>query len=298
MKNVKKWRNTFDLYDKYRLAEFFEKQAKLGWILGDYSGNPFLFRKSEPQNLHYCVIYSPEETVLTTELNEKQKTFCDYCALTGWQLVTSKGYLQVFCNKEEDPVPIETEPEVELANINDFYKSSQKSTKILLALSLVQILLRVISLILGEYETVDRQYDVVTIIVWGSFLLVSLIEYVSYYSWYKKAKMSISLGMGIPATSRNQIRRLIEYGLTAIVLLLLSISFVKIISLQALTVIAIPIAFVLVSRAVVIRILRGKLFARFSGEEKEGLFKLIVAMIMALAFGIFFVLTFYSEMQT
>lgn len=33
MKTTKKWRNKYDIYDKYRLAEYSEAKAKEGWKL-------------------------------------------------------------------------------------------------------------------------------------------------------------------------------------------------------------------------------------------------------------------------
>lgn len=44
--------------------------------------------------------------------------FHDFCAHTGWQLACTSAQLQIFYNERENPIPIETDPELELQAIH------------------------------------------------------------------------------------------------------------------------------------------------------------------------------------
>ena len=58
------------------------------------------------------------------EPTEGELEFRDFCARTGWQLACSSAQMQVFYNEGPDPLPIETDPALELETIHRAAKRS------------------------------------------------------------------------------------------------------------------------------------------------------------------------------
>ena len=216
MKDIKKWRNKFDIYDKYRLAEYFETQAREGWILEDSPGSSFTFRRAEPMNLHYAIVYCSGMNDFESEPTIQQKTLYDFCACSGWNLVTRKGVFQVFCNAQRDPVPIETEPEIELENIHHGYKSATIALKICSLTGLMSIL--------NSLTKVDTEvFNWFLIALWSILLLINLITECSYCRWHRKAKESVAEGLGIPPVKSNRLKRVSINILLCIAIVILTV---------------------------------------------------------------------------
>lgn len=267
MKNVKKWRNHFDRYDKYRLAEFLEKQAKEGWILEDSTG-AFCFRRGKPRNLHYDIIYNPEATAFDTEPTEAQKTLYDFCSHSGWNLVTTKGCVQVFCNELEDPIPIETDPELELQNIHKLQRAQQKYAYPLYFIGFIQILLAISSLQKGN------QTALAFLLEWIVMMLIPLVEWIAYGIWYRKAKRFAASGMAIPRVSSNRIRGIVEGVLLVIAMSVSSNSWrLNPKSIQSMTVI---LFFFLLFSLGIAKHLTSEKYHGFNGKTKTWAFILII----------------------
>lgn len=269
MKDTKKWRNTFDLYDKYRLAEYFEEQAKDGWILEDSSGS-FLFRRVEPRNLHYSIVYYTEATAFDTEPTEAQKTLYDFCAHSGWKLVTVNGFYQVFCNEQESPIPIETEQKLELENIHKLQKRQQKYAYPLYIIGSLLIILRILSLASGTASNLGCVYDIASIYAWSMLILISVFENIIYGRWYRRARQFVAAGMRIPAVPCNRMRKFVESILFVMAIAALSVSGAEASKLGAGS--TCFIFLLLLAIFGVARVLRGEQYSRFSGQSKERAF--------------------------
>lgn len=284
MKDTKKWRNKFDIYDKYRLAEYFEAQAREGWILESYSGSKFLFRRGEPQNLHYCVVFYPDGITYDTKPTESQKILYDFCARAGWKLVTAKGYIQVFCNEAEKPIPIETEPEVELENIQKFYKAYQRTQRGLFFAALLSIITRLESFLEGNQNKGDTLFDIAFLFAWGILILIILIEYSVYRVWYHKAKQVIAAGMEIPKVGSNRIRLVIERTFVVIALLTMMLSIIMIDSKLLVAIfVAAPVTFFGVGLK---KLLEGEWFDGYNAQTKYLFFVLVSSAVAVIALGI------------
>ena len=91
-----------------------DKVTPLGWK----------FRREEPKNVHYTVCYFPGASPFDPEPTEAELTFREFCEHSGWEIVVSNGQMKVFRNENPDPVPIETDPLLELENIHAAAKKS------------------------------------------------------------------------------------------------------------------------------------------------------------------------------
>lgn len=139
MKQTKRIFPAFSFYDRTGIQRYLEKKARQGWMLEKISGFSWKFRRIEPKKIHFAVTYFPKADAFDPAPSEKQEMFREFCAHSGWQLAAASAQLQVFYNEAEDPVPIETDPEIELENIHKAAKKAYLPTYFLMIpLGLVQ----------------------------------------------------------------------------------------------------------------------------------------------------------------
>lgn len=118
MKNVKRIFPAFSFYDRSGIQEYLEKKAEEGWMLEKLGGLSWTFRRMEPKKLHFALTYFPKASAFDPTPGEQELVFREFCAHSGWNLVAASAQMQIFCNEMENPVPIETDPGVELENIH------------------------------------------------------------------------------------------------------------------------------------------------------------------------------------
>ena len=122
MRQTKRTFVMFSFYDRTGIREYLERQAAQGWMLEKTSALGWVFRRIEPQRVHFAVTYFPQASVFDPEPSEEQQLFRDFCAHTGWRLVAANAQMQIFCNEGADPVPIETDAVLEVETIHKAMK--------------------------------------------------------------------------------------------------------------------------------------------------------------------------------
>ena len=189
----------FAYYDRTAMQEYFEQKALEGWQLCKKEMfSKWVFKRIEPKKLHYAITYLPqfsnEDSFL---LSKNKKEYLDFCAEQGWQFACVYKNMVIFYNEEENPVPFETDPEVELAAI---HKSMMKHSLPKLALvfaGLVGILfyffLKFNDDPIKFFFSISGKVNTVILFIM-IFVCFNLSEYISYYRWRKKAVAAASLG--------------------------------------------------------------------------------------------------------
>ena len=189
MKNTKRVRIKFDFFDRAGISAYLEEQAKLGWMLEKIGRGIWKFKSIEPSSLHFAVTYFPKASEYDPEPSEEQKLLYEMCEHTGWKLVTTSAQMQIFCNEEENPVPIETDPCVDVENIhksiNKVYKPLNVALAVLCAIQIKNYITRVTS---DPMTTLSNSASLVTLLGFVLLLIFSLHEIIRYGVWYKKAK--------------------------------------------------------------------------------------------------------------
>ena len=102
-------------YDHTTMERHFEKMAGKGWAL-DRMGIFWHYHRIEPKPLHYAVGYFPGGGVYAPPTGE-ELTFEEYCEMAGWELAAEHGPMKIFCNERENPVPLETQADLQVENI-------------------------------------------------------------------------------------------------------------------------------------------------------------------------------------
>ena len=111
-------------YDRLGIERWLHKQAAAGWYL-ESAGHVFWrFRKGDPKVLHYAVVYQPALDPDDPASEPRALQFAQYCAHAGWLLVSDSARMQIYSNDSTAPLPIETDPLLELDRIHATAKKS------------------------------------------------------------------------------------------------------------------------------------------------------------------------------
>ena len=124
MKDTKRKIMSFTFYDRTGIERKLETQAAKGWLLEKCSAAGWIYRRIEPAKIHFSVVYFPGADAFDPHPSEKQVRFQEFCEHTGWELIASNAQMQIFCNRRENPIPIETDPVIEVENIHKSVKKT------------------------------------------------------------------------------------------------------------------------------------------------------------------------------
>lgn len=207
MRKTKRRLETLSFYDHTGISSHLEKMAAKGWMLERVANYGWIYRRMEPRKLRFAVSYYPKASEYDPEYPDSQQTFHEFCAHTGWKLVCTTFQMQVFCNENEDPVPIETDPALEVETIH------AAMMKHFFWGHLVLLVLSVIlggSFLFGIYGnilyTLADPMKVFTGLCWLLVFALSVTELTAYFRWHKKAVKAAEQGffLDTPDTSLIQ----------------------------------------------------------------------------------------------
>lgn len=186
----KKYRelNLYSYYDHAGIARHLEDMARQGWQLEKAGSTFFTYHRCDPAELHYAVVYFPKASQFDPEPPAEQREFWELCKATGWELVTSRYQMQIFCNPAKDPTPIETDPVVQVENVRAaMKKGAVRGNWCMVFCALLQIWLQFRS----AYTIRDLLLSTFTlsaILIWLMLGINAIVELTAYYRWYRKAK--------------------------------------------------------------------------------------------------------------
>lgn len=188
----------FSFFDHTGMERHLEKRARQGWLLEKMSGLGWTFRRIPPQPLTFTVSYFDQESLYEPEPSEQRQGFQEFCRHAGWQLAAASPWLQVFYNDRPDPVPIETDPSLELASIH-------RAAKKMLPVYLLTLLL---GLWLGGGWVWQLLRDPLELLVspnwafcglcFGLLFLYLMLDLLGYLSWRRRALRAAERGEFLP----------------------------------------------------------------------------------------------------
>lgn len=174
-------------YDHMGIARYLEKMASKGWML-EKIGMLLKFRRSAPKSVHFAVSYFPDASQYDPHPSEKQLEMEEFCAAAGWKKVASSAQMQIFCNESADPVPLETDPMIQIDNIHAaMMKEYLKGQWIFIALAVWNLFLRFDQF--SRFPTVylTDNSALFNCLNWFLVIMICLCEILSYFHWHKKA---------------------------------------------------------------------------------------------------------------
>ena len=181
----------FSFYDHTGITRHLEAMAAKGWMLEHVSTGTGLwrYRKVEPKKLRFAVTYFPKASQFDAAPGEGQQSFLDYCEAAGWTFVAQSSQMQIFCTEAEDPVPLDTEPTVQVENIHRAMKANYLIGQFfILALALFYLCRFVHRLVT---QPLDFLCSASSLSSAGCMLLLlaqALIELFTYFRWHRRAQ--------------------------------------------------------------------------------------------------------------
>ena len=185
----KKYRelNLYSYYDHAGIARHLEDMARQGWQLEKAGSTFFTYHRCDPAELHYAVVYFPKASQFDPEPPAEQREFWELCKATGWELVTSRYQMQIFCNPAKDPTPIETDPVVQVENVRAaMKKGAVRGNWVVLICSCLQIWLQFRTYSIRDFLT--QGFALSAVLIWLLMGINAIVELTAYYRWYRKAK--------------------------------------------------------------------------------------------------------------
>ena len=179
----------FTFYDRTGIERRLEEQAEKGWLLEKCSAAGWIYRRIEPAKIHFSVVYFPAADAFDPHPSEKQKRFQEFCEHTGWELIASNVQMQIFCNRRENPIPIETDPVIEVENIHKSVKKTMFPAYFSnLVLAIMQIGLA------GQRFSFDPLSELLSLpallatLFWCLNVIFWTVLLCMYFHWHHKAK--------------------------------------------------------------------------------------------------------------
>lgn len=113
--------NLFSYCDAQGVCRRLERMAAKGWQLDDI-GLLWRYRRAPAQALTYEAVYCSDAELAAPRAGEGAQPLVDYCAREGWELAAQWRQMLIFSNPYPEPVPIETDPLVQLGSIHRVMK--------------------------------------------------------------------------------------------------------------------------------------------------------------------------------
>lgn len=186
---------TFSFYDHTGIEKHLAKMAEKGWLLSKIDRFTWEYRRIAPKKLHFAVTFYPKASEFDPEPLEGQMIYQEYSARFGWKFICRSAQMQIFYSEEENPVPLETDPVVEVAVIHQAAKRSFLWTHyVFLALAVLQTALFVSSLLGDPIRLLSSTTQLATGFLWGLLFLFYAIELAGYYRWHHAAVRAAETG--------------------------------------------------------------------------------------------------------
>lgn len=210
MKTKKRRLEYYSFYNHTGIERHLTEMAQKGWLLEGISNFYWTYRRIESRDIHFCVTYYPRASDFDPEPSEDQQTFHDFCAHTGWKLACTWHQMQVFYNEKESPIPLETDPAMEVDTLHRACKKNfLPSYYLLLALGLVMGGYFLARIYFDPIGLLSSSSQMLSAFAYLCMMVISFIELCTYFSWYRKAKKATQDGIFVDTPSTTGVQKVI-----------------------------------------------------------------------------------------
>ena len=127
MKDRKRQLENLAFYDKAAIEDRAAHMAEKGWLVEQPGPYFWKYRRIEPKRLAVNVVYFPKASEFDPSPTEGQIQLEELCKRDGWILAARWGQMQIFYNEQKDPVPIETDPVIQVETVRAAMKKGDAS---------------------------------------------------------------------------------------------------------------------------------------------------------------------------
>ncbi len=188
----------FSFYDHTGMEKHLEKMARKGWMLEEISNTTWRYRKIEPKELHFSVSFDTRASEFEPEPTEEQMIFQEFCQRSGWKLAAASGRMQIFYNEEEDPLPIQTDPEMEVRMVDKRARRMVPAYLILLVLGFFVGGSWCYSLIHTPIKLLTTPGSTFMGLCWLGLFVYSVTDLITYFAWRRRALAAAQRGEFLP----------------------------------------------------------------------------------------------------
>ena len=204
MKEIKRCFCNFSFYDQQTIQEKLEEMAEKGWMLEKPGSFMWTYKRAEAKKLRFSVTYFPSASDFDPGPTDGELTKIDYCRQDGWNLVTSWGVMQIFCNEDLNAVPIETEPVMQVENIcRSMKKNVLFPQAVLGGMHLWNVIIRFSQWRRDPVGELSNPFSIYSVLMFSVLTLACLYEIGFYFCWSRKAKAAAQNdGVFLPIRSK------------------------------------------------------------------------------------------------
>lgn len=200
----------FSFYDHTGIEAHLERMAERGWLLDKIGSFTWHYRRIEPRKLTFSVCYFPKASQFDPGPSEEQQTFYDFCAHTGWTLAAASAQMQIFYNERENPVPIDTDPVLEVEAIHQSAKKGfLLSQGLLLAVAALNFGLLLLRQRADPVATLSSPLDLFAGVCWLMILLLIGMDFAAYFTWRRRALRAAERGEFLATRSHPLLQKLV-----------------------------------------------------------------------------------------
>ena len=195
MKNTKRRLEFFSFYDHTGIEAHLERMAEQGWLLEKIGNFTWHYRRIEPKQVTFSVSYFPRASAFDPGPSEEQEMFYDFCRHTGWTLAAASGQMQVFYNERGNPVPIDTDPALEVEAIHRSAKKSfLVSQGLLAAVAVMNSVMLLFRLHDDPIQTLAMPSSLFLAVCWPALFVMIGTDVGSYFLWRRRALRAAEQG--------------------------------------------------------------------------------------------------------
>jgi len=191
----------YSFFDQRGIERHLSRMAAKGWLLEKFGTWSWVYRRIEPKKLTFSVTYYPGASMFDPEPSEGQSTFYEFCEHTGWELAAIAAQLQIFYNERENPVPIETDPVIQVDTIYRSKGSIIFSNIALLLLALFQGWMLWTEVRRNPAEALADVSSLFRGALWVLIVALCAISVAGYYLWHHRAVRAAERGEFLPMDS-------------------------------------------------------------------------------------------------
>lgn len=222
MKNTKRRLELFSFYNHTDITKHLEKMAQKGWMIERIANFGWIYRRIEPKTVHFAISYYPKASEFDPEPTAQQKDFLDFCAHSGWKLACLSAQMQIFYNEQETPVPIDTDPVLEVETIHKaVWKSFFPAQIFLMILAVIMEFFFFMSILGNPIAVLADPVRLFSGTCWLLVMVLVVTELIAYYRWHKKAVPAAEQGffLDTPNTTPIQTGAMVILGVCILYLL-------------------------------------------------------------------------------
>lgn len=205
----------FSLYDATGVVRHLEQMAAKGWMLRSIGRNLWRYEQIEPKELHFSATFRPKASSFDPDMSEEKDAFLAFCERSGWTFVAGWERMQIFCNEQRAPLPLDTDPETQLRTIHRAMRATRIAYFIIIFISLFLAYGFVGRLITAPISALA---DSLGFFTGGCTLILVFIcsaELLAYYRWRRRARQAAKMGDFFPTKGVNRCSA-ISLGLLAL----------------------------------------------------------------------------------